>query len=98
MQKIEEQEGIKPFTSEFVGSGLMKTNQVAPKLQGNVPLSTVLQELAMFGKLTASADPRVQESILVSLKEAKKNAMNRLPLNDIDLLHLPEDFNKNKSR
>lgn len=95
MQKIEEQEGIKPFTSEFVGRGLMKTNQFAPKLQGKVPLSTVLQELAMFGKLTESRDPEVQESILASLKEAEKNAINRLPLNDIDL---SENFNKNTSR
>lgn len=94
-EEIEKQEGIKPFTSEIVGKGLMKTSQVAPTLQGKVPLSTVLQELAMFGKLTASSSPEVQKSILVSLKEAEKNAINRLPLNDIDL---SENFNKNTSR
>ena len=103
MQKIEEQDGIIPFTSEFVGLGLMRMDQVAPKLQGNVPLSAVLQELAVFSKLNASvdkriADPRSQASINASLKDAEKNAINLLPLNDIDLSNLPEDFNTIKHR
>lgn len=103
MQKIEEQDGIKPFTSEFVGLGLMRMDQVAPKLQGNVPLSAVLHELAVFSKLNASvdkriADPRSQASINASLKDAEKNAINLLQLNDIDLSNSPENSDTIKHR
>ena len=112
MQEIESKYGVSSFTSKFVGDGLIpweeswKVSDLREEHKGvttSIPLSQVLEHLARFNNNRKQynkkiADPRVQVSVVDSIKEAPKYVVNNLPLNDIDLSHLPEDFNTIKHR
>lgn len=112
MQEIEAKYGVSAFTSKFVGDGLIpweedwEVSDLHEEYKGvttSIPLSKVLESLVEFNNNRQQynkkiADPKVQASVVKSIKDAPKYVVNNLPLNDIDLSHLPEDFNTIKHR
>lgn len=101
-QEIEQQNGIKPFNSDFVGLGLVGFEQANPDTQGNVPLSVVLEKLKSFSELSISLDKRLdesntKESIAKSLEDAK-NHIENVPMNNIKFYDVEIDNNTNKHR
>ncbi len=103
MQEIEAKYGVSAFTSKFVGDGLIpweeywEVSDLHEEYKGvttSIPLFKVLESLVRFNNIRQQynkkiADPKVQASVVKSIKDAPKYVVNNLPY----LSHLPEDFN-----
>jgi len=108
MERLREEygNGLEDFSATIIGAGLVSYEKFAPEQKGNVPLKDVLTTLMKFNSMTISeerykkiAEPKKQEQILNSLKSSAKFVVDQRYIpNDIDLSHLPEDFNTIKRR